>query len=122
MDLGDDVYSQAKDTPIWIQYGSEDYGVILDRFEHDYNQRNPRSGTAGRQQVLPTIVNHVADPRSIVTKKLFTSADGLRGFFGNPLTYVDVAPNRIVHLKDFARFDGTRVGEWDKPEEPLKPQ
>ena len=96
--------------------------MILDRYEHDYKQRNPRTGTAGRQQVICTIFNHAADPRSIVTKKLYTSADGLRGFFGNPLTYVDVAPNRIVHLKDFARFDGARVGEWDMPEEPLKPQ
>jgi hypothetical protein len=116
------VYSQARDSPIWIQYGSEDYGVILDRFEQDYNQRSPRTGTAGRQQVISTIVYLAVEPRSIVTKKLFTSADGLRGFFGDPLQYVDVVPTRIVHLKDIARFDGTRVGEWDKPEEPLKPQ
>jgi hypothetical protein len=93
----------------------------LNRFEQDYNERNPRPGTAGRQQVISTIVNLAADSRSIVTKKLFTSADGLRGFFGDPLQYVDVVPTRIVHLKEFARFDGTRVGEWDKPEEPLKP-
>jgi hypothetical protein len=32
------------------------------------------------------------------------------------LPFADIVPFRIVHLKDFAGFHGTRIGEWDEQE------
>ena len=54
---GDDVYSKARDSPIWIQTdpGSDDYSVIVDRHEEDFDG-GQRTGVDARKWVSPALM------------------------------------------------------------------